>query len=69
MTGVAGSAGWFTAFALMNAAYVRALGQVEIVFTLIVSVLVFHERLSPREGAGIALVVASLIAIVLAQSV
>ncbi|MCT2540038.1 DMT family transporter [Sedimentimonas flavescens] len=69
VTGVAGSAGWFTAFALMNAAYVRALGQVEIVFTLIVSVLVFHERLSPREGAGIALVVASLIAIVLAQSV
>ncbi|MCV2878066.1 DMT family transporter [Sedimentimonas flavescens] len=69
VTGVAGSAGWFTAFALMNAAYVRALGQVEIVFTLIVSVLVFHERLNPREGAGIALVVASLIAIVLAQSV
>lgn len=69
VTGVAGSAGWFTAFALMNAAYVRALGQVEIVFTLLVSVLVFHERLSPREGAGIALVVASLIAIVLAQSV
>lgn len=69
VTGVAGSAGWFTAFALMNAAYVRALGQVEIVFTLLVSMLVFHERLSPREGAGIALVVASLIAIVLAQSV
>nr|WP_255697591.1 DMT family transporter [Sinirhodobacter sp. WL0062] len=68
VTGVAGSAGWFTAFALMNAAYVRALGQVEIVFTLLVSVLVFRERLSPREGAGIALVVASLIAIVLAQS-
>lgn len=69
VTGVAGSAGWFTAFALMNAAYVRALGQVEIVFTLLVSVLVFRERLSAREGAGIALVVASLIAIVLAQSV
>jgi len=66
VTGVAGSAGWFSAFALQNAAYVRALGQVEIVFTLLVSALVFRERLSAREGAGIALVVASLIVIVLA---
>ena len=64
ITGVAGSAAWFSAFALQNAAYVRAVGQVEIVFTLAVSVLVFHERLRPREGLGIALVVASLIGIV-----
>lgn len=65
VTGVLGSAGWFTAFALQNAAYVRAVGQVEIVFTLIVSALVFKERLTAREGVGIALVVASLILIVL----
>lgn len=65
IAGVAGSAGWFSAFALQNAAYVRALGQVEIVFTLLVSALVFRERLSLREGAGIALVVASLVVIVL----
>ncbi|WP_415184032.1 EamA/RhaT family transporter [Phaeovulum sp.] len=65
ITGVAGSAGWFTAFALQNAAYVRALGQVEIVFTLLVSALVFHERLSRREGVGIALVVVSLLLIIL----
>ncbi len=65
ITGVAGSAGWFAAFALQNAAYVRALGQVEIVFTLLVSALVFHERLTRREGVGIALVVASLLIIVL----
>lgn len=67
ITGVAGSAGWFTAFALQNAAIVRAVGQVEIVFTLMVSALVFRERLSMREGAGIALVVASLIVIVLSR--
>jgi drug/metabolite transporter (DMT)-like permease len=65
ITGVVGSAGWFTAFALQNAAYVRALGQVEIVFTLIVSALVFHERLSLREALGILLVVVSLVLIVL----
>lgn len=64
VTGVAGSAGWFTAFALQNAAYVRALGQVEIVFTLMVSALVFREKLTGREGAGIALVLISLLLIV-----
>lgn len=64
VTGVLGSAGWFTALALQNAAYVRALGQVEIVFTLAVSALVFRERLAAREAAGIALVVVSLILIV-----
>ncbi|WP_246831728.1 DMT family transporter [Thioclava sp. DLFJ5-1] len=66
ITGVLGSAGWFTAFSLQNAAFVRALGQVEIVFTLLASALFFHERLHKREGAGIALVVVSLIVIVLA---
>ena len=34
---------WFTAFTLTNAAYVRALGQVELVFTFLVSVLFFRE--------------------------
>ena len=66
VTGMLGSLGWFAAFALMNAAYVRALGQVEIVFTLMASILLFRERLRPREGAGIALVILSLVALVLA---
>ncbi|MCW3781806.1 DMT family transporter [Defluviimonas salinarum] len=65
LTGMLGSLGWFAAFALQNAAYVRALGQIEIVFTLLASALVFRERLSPREAAGMALVVASVVVIVL----
>lgn len=65
VTGVLGSFGWFTAFSLQNAAYVRALGQVEIVFTLLASVLFFRERLALREGLGIALVVVSVVLIVL----
>jgi len=64
LTGMLGSLGWFTAFSLQNAAIVRALGQVEIVFTLMASVLVFHERLRLREAAGIALVISSLIVLV-----
>lgn len=66
ITGMLGSLGWFTAFSLQNAAYVRAVGQVEIVFTLLASALVFRERLRLREGTGIALVVLSLLMIVLA---
>lgn len=65
VTGVLGSLGWFTAFSLQNAAYVRALGQVEIVFTLLASALFFRERLALREGLGIALVVVSVVVIVL----
>lgn len=65
VTGVLGSFGWFTAFSLQNAAYVRALGQVEIVFTLLASALFFRERLALREGLGIALVVGSVVLIVL----
>ncbi|MGB3313760.1 MAG: DMT family transporter [Albidovulum sp.] len=65
LTGMAGSLGWFTAFSLQNAAYVRALGQAEIVFTMIASVLVFRERLLGREAFGIGLVILSVLLIVL----
>lgn len=65
LTGMAGSLGWFAAFSLQNAAHVRALGQAEMVFTMLASVLVFRERLTAREGAGIALVVLSVLLIVL----
>jgi drug/metabolite transporter (DMT)-like permease len=64
LTGMLGSLGWFVAFALMNAAYVRSLGQIELVFSLAVSVLVFHERVRPREILGIGLLAAGIIGIV-----
>ncbi|MEZ5674624.1 MAG: EamA family transporter [Thalassovita sp.] len=60
-----GSLGWFTAFALMNAAYVFAVGQVEVIFSIAASVLVFKERLTRRESAGIALISASVLSLVL----
>ncbi len=65
VTGVLGSMGWFAAFALQNAAYVRALGQVEIVFTMLASAFFFREKLHLREGVGIALVILSVIVLVL----
>lgn len=61
ITSAVGSIGWFTAFALENASYVRAVGQVEVVFTLLISSLYFRERITTREAAGIALAVIGVV--------
>lgn len=61
VTGMAGSLGWFTAMTLQNAAYVRALGQIELVFTFAASMLFFHERSTAREIAGIAILTAGIV--------
>jgi drug/metabolite transporter (DMT)-like permease len=65
--GVLGSIGWFTAFTLQNAAYVRALGQIELVFTFIASVFIFRETTSRAEIVGIVLVVAGIVLLVLGR--
>jgi drug/metabolite transporter (DMT)-like permease len=64
--GIAASLCWFTAFALQSPAYVKALGQVELLFSLAASALIFRERSTRRELAGAALIGASVIGIVLA---
>lgn len=63
LTGLGGSLCWFTAFTLQNAAYVFAVGQVEVIFSLIAARVFFGERITRREGAGVALVTASVIAV------
>jgi len=65
VTSMLGSLGWFTAFALQTAAYVKALGQVELFFTFLFSVFWLRERSSPKEIGGIALIVGSLLLIIL----
>jgi len=67
LTSAIGSIAWFAAFAMANASYVRAVGQVEMVFTLLISALHFRERLLPLELAGIAVVVAGVVVFRLAQ--
>ncbi|WP_265508305.1 EamA family transporter, partial [Paracoccus rhizosphaerae] len=65
VTGVLGSLGWFTAFALQNAAYVRSLGQVELLFSILASVIVFRERLRIIDVLGMLLLAVSVVMIVL----
>jgi len=65
LSSMAGSFCWFTAFTLQNAAYVKAVGQVELIFALLGSVLFFREKISAREWLGMALLSASILALVL----
>jgi drug/metabolite transporter (DMT)-like permease len=69
LVGISGglaSIGWFSAFTLQNATYVRALGQIELIFTFAVTLLVFHEKVSRAEIGGILLIGASIILLLLA---
>ncbi len=63
----AGSACWFTAFTLTEVALVRSVGQVEIVFTLLFSRFYLKETLRPGDVAGLVLVVAGVLLIVLTR--
>ncbi len=67
VSGMLGSVCWFTAMTIQNAAYVRALGQVELVFTLLASWLVFHERSTRAELLGIGLIVAGILVLLLGR--
>ncbi|MBN9057146.1 MAG: DMT family transporter [Rhizobiales bacterium] len=61
IAGVLGSACWFTAMSLQQVAYVRALGQIELVFTFMASYFLFHERVNRTEVAGCLLIVCGIL--------
>ncbi len=60
LLGAAASAAWFSAMTLMNAGLVRALGQVELLFTFLTSIWFFKEVVSRRQIAGAVLVVVGI---------
>ena len=65
LASLVGSTCWFIAFTLQTVGYVTALGQVELVFSLMAGVLIFGERLARREWQGMALLGASVLGLVL----
>jgi drug/metabolite transporter (DMT)-like permease len=70
LVGISGglaSIGWFSAFTLQNATYVRALGQIELIFTFVATLLFFREKVARAEIAGILLIITSIIIILLAN--
>lgn len=62
---MAGSLCWFTAFTLQNAAYVKAVGQIELVLSALISLFVFREQVQAREWLGMAVLVTSILGLVL----
>ena len=67
VSGVVGSACWFTAMTIQNVAYVRALGQIELVFTFAASYIFFKERLNLAEFLGILAVVAGIVVLLIGR--
>jgi len=58
-----GSIGWFTAMSLESVALVKTLGQVEVLFMLLISAFVFKEKLQNTDHWGLALIVLAAIAV------
>jgi drug/metabolite transporter (DMT)-like permease len=67
IAGVLASICWFTAFALQNAAYVRALGQIELIFTFAASIIFFKEKTSRLEIFGIALIATAILVLLISK--
>ena len=65
-TSVVGSVGWFTAFTLERAAYVKTLGQIEFVLTLAISILYFKERPKKMELLGMSVLISGVMLLLLA---
>ena len=65
LTSMGGSLCWFIAFALQNAAFVKALGQVELVLSVLASTLFFRERITGREWVGMGVLLGSILMLVL----
>lgn len=63
MMGALASIGWLTAAALRPAVDVRTLGLVEVFFSYLVSRQFFRERMSVKEGMGLVLVLAGVLAV------
>jgi drug/metabolite transporter (DMT)-like permease len=64
-TSCLGSIGWYTAMTYQNAALVRSLGQVELIFATVITVFFFHEKISRLELAGICAIGASVLMLLL----
>jgi drug/metabolite transporter (DMT)-like permease len=63
--GATASFGWFIAMTLQQVSVVKALAQVEMLFTFASSVLIFKERINRLESAGCVLIVLGVVLLVL----
>ena len=59
------SLGWFAAFTLVSAAQVKAVGQIELLFSWLTARFAFGERPSARETVAMALVASGIVLVIL----
>lgn len=64
-SGMFASVCWFTAMTLENAGHVRALGQVELIFAFIASVVIFKEKINKLELLGMLIIVVGILVLLL----
>ncbi len=65
LTSALGSICWYTAMTLVNASYVKAVGQIETVFTIAIATLYFREKINALEFVGIGIIVAGVLVFLL----
>ncbi len=63
--GASASFGWFTAMTLEKAAVVKAVAQIEMLFTFASTVFIFKERINRLEVAGCVAIVAGILLLLL----
>lgn len=63
--GASASFGWFTAMTLEKAAVVKAVAQIEMLFTFASTVFIFKERINRLEVAGCLAIVAGILLLLL----
>ncbi len=61
MVGASASFGWFMAMTLQQAAVVKSLAQIEMIFTFAASVFFFREKINRLEVAGCVLIVGGIL--------
>jgi drug/metabolite transporter (DMT)-like permease len=64
ITSAIGSIAWFTAFALTQAAYVKTVGQIELLFSIFVTQKIFKEGISRIEIISILFIVSSIVLLI-----
>ena len=64
LTSLVGSFFWFWAFSLVNAALVKAVGQIELLFSILASTVLFKEKITLRELFGIFTIMLSVLGVI-----
>jgi drug/metabolite transporter (DMT)-like permease len=67
LAGASASFGWFMAMTLQQAAIVKSLAQVEMLFTFAATVFVFRERINRMEIAGCVFIALGILVLLIAR--